>query len=84
MDINRIPLFEPADDRFHEVNDGWFKERFTIFDGQLDVIVAFRDIVIPILMSVLRFNIGCGHSSILPYPRHSSLRTSAGCSGGTS
>ena len=63
MDINRIPLFEPAHDVPHELRNAGVKERLTIFYGELDVVVAFGGIVIPVPVSLLRLDIGSRHSS---------------------
>ena len=57
VNINREPFLEPGECRKNELFNVRFEKRFTIFYSDLNVIITFRDVVVPIPDSIVSFDI---------------------------
>jgi len=47
VDVNGEAFPEPAEGIFDAIDDFLFKNRFSVFDRELDVVMTLRDIVVP-------------------------------------
>ena len=82
VNIDGKPLLEPEHRLEHELLYRFAQQRLPILYGDLDVVVAFRDVVVPVPHTVLHFDVRCArHSPIVLHPRPFIPAHSAGSSG---
>ena len=61
VDVKRIPFLETLHGRAHYLLHSIVEQGLSIFHSQLDVIVAFRDVVVPVPETVMGFDIRSSH-----------------------
>ena len=78
VDIDRVTFLEPPQCLKHELLCGLVQKCFPVLYGDLDVVVALGDIVVPIPHSILRFYVWRARHARALYSGHSSLRRAQG------
>ena len=77
--IDRVALLEPPQCLEHELLDTFVQQGLSILYGDLDVVVAFGNVVVPVPNTLFRFDVRTCHAyALYCMLGHSSLRRAQG------
>ena len=78
VDVNGESFLESAHRRHDQFLDRFVEQGFAVFDGDLDVVKAFRNVVVPVPDAVLVFDVWPHAYALYRIAGHSSLRGAQG------